>query len=105
MVVGEQNEILRIVCGQLLKALMAWDIPKSDLWPVGTDPACYTGFPGLSQSEKHWNKAFQTYVDELFNNSAPSQELVDRPLTFSQRLTISQLWKNLFCPGFDSQPT
>lgn len=83
MVVGEQNEILRIICGQLLKALMAWDVPKRDLWPIGTDKKHYDRFPASSQSDKHWNNAFQTYIDELFLNSALPQGSVPQRLYFT----------------------
>jgi hypothetical protein len=76
MVIEEHNEILRITCGQLFKGLMAWNIPPEDLWPVGTDPMHYKNFPAASQSQKHWNNAFQAYVDEIFDTSKPSQESV-----------------------------
>jgi hypothetical protein len=82
MVLEEQNEILRIICGQLLKALIASQIPKKDLWPVGTDKKQYDGFPISSQTDKHWNNAFQAYVDQLFNISASPQESVTSLLKF-----------------------
>jgi len=69
MVVEEHNEILRVTCGQLIKALMAWDIPPEDLWPVGTDSIHYRNFPTSSQSEKHWVNAFQIYIDKLLDSS------------------------------------
>jgi hypothetical protein len=77
MVIEEQNEILRVTCGQLIKALMAWDIPQKDLWPVGTDPMYYKNFPVSSQSEKHWNNSFQTYIDEVLESSNFSQGSVN----------------------------
>jgi hypothetical protein len=77
MVVEEQNEILRVTCGQLIKALMAWNIPREDFWSVGTDSMLYKNFPALSQSEKHWNNAFQTYIDEVLESSNFSQGLVN----------------------------
>jgi len=77
MVFEEQNEILRVASGQLIKALIAWKIPSKDLWPVGTDPAHYKNFPVSSQSEKHWNNAFQKYIDELVERSNFSQGSVN----------------------------
>jgi hypothetical protein len=76
MVVEEQNEILRVTCGQLIKALLAWDIPPEDLWPIGTNPMHYKGFPASSQSEKHWSNAFQSYLDEVLDSSKISPESV-----------------------------
>jgi hypothetical protein len=81
MVLEDQNEILRITCGQLLKTLMGWGILRENLWPVGTDSTHYKNFPVLSQSEKHWNNAFQTYIDEAFDSSKPLQRSTFHPFS------------------------
>jgi hypothetical protein len=72
MVVEEGNEILRIICGQILKVLLTWDIALKDLWPINTDPKLYAEFPISSQKDKHWSNAFQAYMDQLFNSPDPS---------------------------------
>lgn len=68
MVVEEGNEILRIICGQILKVLLTWDIELKDLWPIGANPKLYDEFPLSSQEDKHWSNAFQAYIDQLFNS-------------------------------------
>jgi hypothetical protein len=74
MVVKEKNEILRVICGQILKVLADAEIPLEDLWPVGTDPVIYSGFPPSTQSGNSWNRAFQSYVDSLFEMTQASDE-------------------------------
>jgi hypothetical protein len=69
MVFEDQSEILRVTCGQLIKALIAWRIPPENLWPVGTDPKLYKCFPVSSQSERHWNDTFQTYIEGVLDSS------------------------------------
>jgi hypothetical protein len=66
MVVEERNEILRVILGQILKDLMDAGIAPENLWPVGTDPVIYSNFPSTTQTGNSWNRAFQSYVDGLF---------------------------------------
>lgn len=72
MVVEEGNEILRIICGRIIKVLLTWDIALKDLWPIDAGPELYAEFPLSSQEDKHWSNAFQAYVDQLFNSPDPS---------------------------------
>lgn len=74
--VEEGNEILRIICGQILKVLLTWDISLKDLWPINADPKLYAEFPASSQKDKHWSNAFQAYIDQLYNGLDPSPRCV-----------------------------
>lgn len=99
MVIEEQDEILRITCGRLLKALITWEIPPGDLWPVEIDSRFYSGFPASSQTEKHWNNAFQTYVDQLFTIRGPSQGSAYRMpavVNFINKFTVTRDGYTLF---------
>jgi hypothetical protein len=76
MVIEEDNEILRIICGQILKNLLTSDIVPKDLWPVNTDPEYYNEFPVSSQNGKHWGNEFQAYIDRLFESPELSTRCV-----------------------------
>ncbi|KAI9644021.1 hypothetical protein NHQ30_007373 [Ciborinia camelliae] len=71
-VISEGNEIVRLICGQLLKALLNSDILPEELWPVGTNKKDYETFPTESQSQSGWKSLFQKWVDGRWPDN-PSQ--------------------------------
>lgn len=60
----EPNDIIRIICGQLIKELVDAEVPRQDLWPTDTREEIYEGFPDSSQSGR-WNQLFHTYLDKV----------------------------------------
>jgi hypothetical protein len=64
MVLTESSEVIKIICGQVIKVLVEGGAEKEDLWPGGTNAQVYDGFPDSSQPG-HWNQQFQTYLDDL----------------------------------------
>jgi hypothetical protein len=64
MLSGESNEIIRTICGQLIKEMLSAGIAKEHLWPQETDKQIYEAFPDASQPGG-WNQNFQTYVDTI----------------------------------------
>lgn len=62
----EPNEIIRIICGQLITALLSAGVLLSHLWPVNTDKKLYANFPIASIGSRGWNQQFQNYMDGVF---------------------------------------
>jgi hypothetical protein len=60
----ESNEVVKIICGQLIKELVDAGVAKGDLWPEDTNNQVYEGFPDSSRTGR-WNQRFQTYLDDL----------------------------------------
>ena len=72
MILNEGTEILRLICGQLLRALLNSDVLPEELWPVQTAEKDYEDFPTTSQSQSGWKNKFQEWVDNIWPNS-PNQ--------------------------------
>ncbi|QSZ35359.1 hypothetical protein DSL72_008229 [Monilinia vaccinii-corymbosi] len=72
LVLNEGNEILRLICGQLVRDLLNSDILPEELWPVGTDKKDYDNFPTELQSRSSWKTQFQEWVDGRWSEN-PSQ--------------------------------
>ena len=64
MVVTGSDEILKIICGQLIKVLVDANVPLEDLWPPDANEDVYQGFPDSSQLGS-WNQHFQSYLDKV----------------------------------------
>jgi hypothetical protein len=68
MILGENDEILRVICGQVLKVTAA-ELPKHIMWPVETASATYESFPAESQHNQAWRIKFQDFLDTLPNDT------------------------------------
>lgn len=66
MMVGTPDEILKLICGRLLRSMIFSGIPRSDLWPVGTDIEDYNNFPVSPSSNNQWLNEYNNHVDFLF---------------------------------------
>lgn len=62
----EPNEILRIICGQLITALLTAGVLPEHLWPADTDTRLYTTFPTMALGSRGWNQQFQNYMDNIY---------------------------------------
>lgn len=64
MLSEEGNDILKIICGQVIKELVDAEVPREYLWPADTNDLVYKAFPDSSQSGR-WNQLFNTYLDNI----------------------------------------
>ncbi|KAM3077555.1 hypothetical protein ACMFMG_006892 [Clarireedia jacksonii] len=62
-----------MICGQLVKGLLACDIAIDELWPDDAVEVDYDKFPVDSQSQKGWKADFQSWVDKAW---PPNQQTV-----------------------------
>src|SRR4051812_37226248 len=69
LIVNEEDEILRMICGQLVKVLLTCDIEIDELWPDDAAEKDYKDFPVTSQSQEGWKAEFQTWVDDAWPQS------------------------------------
>lgn len=67
----ESNEILRIISGQLITALLSAGVMSEHLWPLDIDKRLYSIFPTASLGSRDWNQKFQTYMDNVFEITVP----------------------------------
>ncbi|KAF7878927.1 hypothetical protein EAF04_000130 [Stromatinia cepivora] len=72
LVLNEENEIHRLICGQVLAALLNCDILPEELWPVRADKKDYEDFPTELENPSEWKSQFQKWVDQKWPDS-PSQ--------------------------------
>lgn len=76
LVLEDQNEIIRIICAELLKSLVSSGFPRHHLWPIDTNDGIFNGFPDTSQGETGWHARFQSYMDGIWE-ARESQEPYD----------------------------
>jgi hypothetical protein len=69
LIVDEEDEILRMICGQLVRMLLTCDIAIDELWPDDASEKDYNEFPVASQSQKGWKAKFQSWVDDSWPQS------------------------------------
>ncbi|KAB8302073.1 hypothetical protein EYC80_005524 [Monilinia laxa] len=72
LLLNEGNEILRLICGQLVRDLLNSDILPEELWPVETNKEAYENFPVKLQSQSRWKTQFQHWIDGKWPDK-PSQ--------------------------------
>ncbi|CAD6441514.1 3d6be202-cb23-4139-9b52-477ff5dd936b [Sclerotinia trifoliorum] len=72
LILNEENEIHRLICGQVLAALLNADILPEEVWPVGTEKKDYEDFPTALENPSEWKSQFQLWVDDKWPDS-PSQ--------------------------------
>lgn len=63
MILSEENEIIRLICGRFVRALLNSDILPEELWPVRANHQDYEDFPTGSQGQSGWKAQFQSWVD------------------------------------------
>ncbi|KAH8657563.1 hypothetical protein BGZ60DRAFT_434519 [Tricladium varicosporioides] len=68
LVIEETNEIIRFVCGKLIRVLQRARIGLEYLWPTTADRTYFTEFPAvLTQEDNGWSQQFHSYVDEMIS--------------------------------------
>ncbi|TGO83701.1 hypothetical protein BPOR_0605g00060 [Botrytis porri] len=63
MIINEDNEILRLICGRVFALLLNADVLPEELCPVKTDKREYEDFPVELQNLNEWKSQFQQWVD------------------------------------------
>ncbi|CZR51023.1 uncharacterized protein PAC_00898 [Phialocephala subalpina] len=66
LILEETNEIVKIICGSLVRNLHDAGVALQDLWPVGADKILYESFPPSTQTGHGWNTKFQDYIDRMY---------------------------------------
>lgn len=64
--ISEENPVVKFIGGQILKALMAAEVPGKNLWTEVKENV-YTEFPDPHQSGSQFLKSFQLYVEEYID--------------------------------------
>ncbi|TGO75189.1 hypothetical protein BELL_0229g00120 [Botrytis elliptica] len=64
MIISEDNEILRLICGRVFALLLNADVLPEELCPVKTDKREYEDFPVDLQNLNEWKSQFQQWVDQ-----------------------------------------
>lgn len=72
VVLKEPNEIIRIICGQLITSLLSAGVISEHIWPVNIDKRLYENFPTASLGSRGWNQQFQNYMDNVFEITEPA---------------------------------
>ncbi|RDL40039.1 uncharacterized protein BP5553_00018 [Venustampulla echinocandica] len=65
LITQETNEILRIICGRLIRVMHEYGTELGDLWPVTANQQVYQGFPE-TLGDSGWEQKFQNYIDDVF---------------------------------------
>ncbi|KAF4631722.1 hypothetical protein G7Y89_g6409 [Cudoniella acicularis] len=78
VVVEEGNEIIRTLCGRLIRVLQRAEVELEHLWPLDADETLYQKFPVLTQKESGWSQQFQAYVDEVYAALEEKPELTNK---------------------------
>lgn len=63
MIISEDNEILRLICGRIFALLLNADVLPEELCPVKTNKREYEDFPVDLQNLNEWKSQFQQWVD------------------------------------------
>jgi hypothetical protein len=69
--VKEENEIVRSICGRLVRITEAAGLPVDSLWPINYDKHLYEGFPSTKRHIS-WSQQYIDYVDKLIQNAKPA---------------------------------
>lgn len=76
MVLEERDELLRKICGVLIRHLIMAEVPRKDLWPSDVDAEIYSLFPAVSQGDSHWNLQFNDFIVHVIKSTNPSGRYV-----------------------------
>ncbi|KAI9053396.1 hypothetical protein LZ554_002355 [Drepanopeziza brunnea f. sp. 'monogermtubi'] len=63
--IQEPDEILRVICAHLIRAIFREGTPLESLFPLNYDESLYADFPESSQGNSGWGQLFQQYMDSL----------------------------------------
>ncbi|TGO55314.1 hypothetical protein BOTNAR_0247g00060 [Botryotinia narcissicola] len=63
MIISEDNEILRLICGRVFALLLNADVLPEELCPAKTNKREYEDFPVDLQNLNEWKSQFQQWVD------------------------------------------
>jgi hypothetical protein len=72
--VKEENEIVRSICGRLVRTIEAAGLPVDSLWPIDYDKGLYEGFPS-TERDISWSQQYIDYVDKLIQNAEPASSV------------------------------
>ncbi|KAG4435989.1 hypothetical protein IFR05_008531 [Cadophora sp. M221] len=68
-IVEETDEILRVICAQLVRVMVAEGTPLNILFPQHYEEALYTDFPSCSQVNAAWGTKIQKYLDNVVSKA------------------------------------
>lgn len=71
--IEESDELVRVICGQLVRDLNTSGLPLAVLFPTNYDEKLYNDFPPSTQGNTSWGALFDNYVDLVLPlaNQAP----------------------------------
>ena len=73
LVLTGQSEVIRIICGYLIRSMLEGEIAPEHLWPIGCDKKLYENFPLSTQTNAGWNRRFHKYVDRTWETMAEDE--------------------------------
>jgi hypothetical protein len=65
LLIEERNELIRVICGQLVRDLKKAGVPLKELFPINYDSKLYDSFPEATQGDRGWGLLFDHYVDDV----------------------------------------
>src|ERR1700712_4015399 len=66
LILEEPDELIKLVCGQLVRDLHAAHTSLGHLFPTTFAETVYEDFPKSTQGNVGWFKLFQKYVDTVY---------------------------------------
>ncbi|KUJ22682.1 uncharacterized protein LY89DRAFT_664480 [Mollisia scopiformis] len=83
LILEEPNEIIRLICAEIIKTLSNAGIDLQALWPHGTRKLIYEQFPMQSQGSHGWGALFQKYIDYLIDKKEANFESIGNVIPIS----------------------
>ena len=63
--IDENNEILRLVAGSIIREMVASGMAEDKFWPVDIEAVAYAGFPKSQHHTSQWIESFESYIGNL----------------------------------------
>ena len=65
MIIDEENELLRLIAGSIIRELVSNDSLEDIFWPMDTKVAAHVDFPKSQYHDSQWVEKFQLYLDDM----------------------------------------
>ncbi|RFU26177.1 hypothetical protein B7463_g10170, partial [Scytalidium lignicola] len=75
LILHEDNEVIRIICGEIVRSMINSGTPLETLWPSAIDKSIYAEFPSAPVPMVKWFRVFQNYVDNLWQKRMSKERI------------------------------
>ena len=70
----ESCQILKLLAGLMIRAMLSFGMPPDDFWPSETSKTLYSKFPKSQHRNSQWVTSFEEFVDGLVLAKILTQE-------------------------------